>query len=439
MPKLTPPRALVLTVGTGDMDALDATLLTPLKKSIAQGEWARVVLLPSKVTEAYAERLRAETANAPIEVVPLPKKGQEDNADACFAHFDSVIAGLRQAGLSETHIVVDFTRGTKAMSAALVLAAVRHDLPRLRYISSAERDRRGSVVPGTERIAEVATAVATGQKMLDAACQFFRAGNFAAALAVLPHPRGPFAALWPASVRDTADQVRPWAEFYEAWDRLDYQAAAHVRLAEPATPTAPWHRVQPTAGMLDWVRPLAEPLPDDCPGMAGRLRLLAADLLANGERRIRDAHYEDAVVRAYRVLELVGQARMFDLVLDSARLPADHPLVVKMMQKLAKDRSRDQFGQNRDGTRTAARQLVARTLKCGQDPLAMRLLRLGEHRLIKARNSSLLIHGFQSTGAQDRDALEGLYGELEALIAEDGGEDAASRLNAARALDLSDR
>ena len=126
-------RTLVLTVGTGDLDRLEETLFTPLRKSIATEAWTRVVLLPSSVTEDFARTLRHRLDGTAVEVSPLPA-GDENDADAAYAHFDRVLATvLRDVALED--VVVDFTRGTKAMSAALVLAAARRAVPRLRYVT----------------------------------------------------------------------------------------------------------------------------------------------------------------------------------------------------------------------------------------------------------------------------------------------------------------
>lgn len=303
-------RALLLTVGTGELARLEESLLSPLRKSIAKGEWTRVVLLPSRVTEPYAALLTETLSGGRLELPPLPAAGQEQDADACFAHFNEVIARLRDGGYAAADIVVDYTRGTKAMSAALVLAAVRHDLRTLRYITG-ERDGNGRVIAGTEEIFETSPAIATAQKTLDLALNLTRRGNFAGALALLP-AEATAAAGWPEALGRIAQALRPALDFYAAWDRLDYRSAADVRLAE-APPAADWQPLWPTNAMMAWVAGLAaEAARTDHPAMAARLRRLAPDLLANGERRIRDRHYEDAMLRGYRVLELIGQLRLFD-------------------------------------------------------------------------------------------------------------------------------
>jgi CRISPR-associated protein (TIGR02710 family) len=441
MDKSAARRALLLTVGTGDTGNIEDSLLAPLRKSIQKGEWARVILIPSALTEKHAQSLLQSIAGLPLEIRPLPQAGLENDVDACFAHFDNLIGELRAQGFESHELVADFTRGTKAMSAALVLAAVRHDISRLRYIHG-ERDSRGMVMAGTEVVSEVATAQVTGRKQVDLAYRFFRDGDFAAALNLLPDPSSPFSLLLPQDLLDIAGRVRPMIQFYAHWDRLDYRGASKV---DPGAlpPSSEWARLAPTMEMQAWVRHLAEPFPaakdlPACQRKAGQLRLLAADLLANGERRIRDAHFEDAVVRGYRVLELTGQTRLFDKGLDSASIPPDDPEVIRLKAKLEKKRSQSSFGMNSDGTLNAPRLTVARLLKEKGDPLAERLIKTGDDPLLKSRNHSVLIHGFAGTGGSEQGPLRKLFRELEQILLEESGE-AARNLAIARSLDFSRR
>ena len=91
--------------------------------------------------------------------------------------------------------------------------------------------------------------------------------------------------------------------------------------------------------MREWVASLTVPLPEAYADRAACLRRLVVDLWANGCRRVRQRQYEDAILRAYRVLELLGQIRLFDHGLDSASLPPDHPAVAKLQENLQKTKS----------------------------------------------------------------------------------------------------
>ena len=431
------PLILLCTVGTGNVDQLRDTLLTPLTKSIQSGQWQRVILLPSKNTADNAARLQSELAGIAIEIKPLPAEGLEDNADACFAHFDRVIEDLRNSGHEPHQILADLTRGTKAMSAALVLAAVRHELPQLRYLSGGRRDERGMVVPGTEIVTDIRTTVATARRRLDEAYGFLQRGNFAAVLDVLPDPGSPFAAAWPSEVLAQAAIVRPLASFYSAWDRLDYKIASEVILRPPSAQRSRWDAFVPSPAARDWVRSLAEDLPDDARIRAGCLRLLGVDLLANGERRLRDHQFEDAILRGYRVLELIGQVRLCDRGIHSDQVPPDHPVVKAFQERLARNKSNGLSSNHRGGL-LASREQVARLLKDFKDPLAQQLLDLGNKETAKAslRNNSVLIHGFSAFSGSDHQPLKELYGELEQLLIADDG-NAAAHLLTARTVDFS--
>ena len=131
-------KTLVLTVGTGDPKNLEESLYAPLQKSIDTGGWTHVVFFPSQGTKRNARELCKRYAGSDIKfkTYPLPEANMEDDADACFAFFNKKLRTvLKASDGGASHVLIDFTRGTKAMSVALVLAAVAHDVPRFRYIS----------------------------------------------------------------------------------------------------------------------------------------------------------------------------------------------------------------------------------------------------------------------------------------------------------------
>ena len=414
-------RTLVMTVGTGDLDRLEETLFTPLRKSIATDAWARVVLLPSSVTEDFARTLRSRLDGTAVEVSPLPA-GNENDADAAYAHFDRVLAAIVE-DVAPEDVVVDFTRGTKAMSAALVLAATRRAIPRLRYVTG-RRDRRGMVEPGSEDVRGIRTTVVDGHRRLDLARELLHRGDFAAVTNVLPDPDRSPAQTYPDALLAASRAVRAAARFYAAWDRLDYASAAAQEVGAP--PSGDWSRVWPTDAMRAWVTALdREPARADCPAMASWLRRLVVDLLANGERRIRDGHHEDAFVRAYRTLELVGQAQLFEHGLDSGNLDPRHEAVIALQRSLEKKHSAP-LAPGRRGELQAGRQQVARLLKGCDNPLGARLLRFEENPQLKPtlRNNSVLVHGFAARAPADAAPLRGLFQDLEALLLDDRGAEA---------------
>lgn len=402
---MTRRKILVLTVGTGNMLKLEATLFKPLAKSISQGEWNKIVLLPSRVTEGFALHLTKRFPDLEAHVHPLPEERMENDPDACFRHFDQVLGQLASEGYEEESITIDFTRGTKAMSAAAVLAAVRRGNPKLRYVWG-DRDSQGMVVAGTERIEEIRTTQATGRRLLDQAADLMEHGDYAAVLELLPAPANPSLALQiPTNLLEEAAQIRQRAAFYAAWDHLNYKEAA--RLANEAD----------LGDAAVWVQKLAQqPKQSDHSRMGRWLRAVACDLLENGRRRIRDGHFEDALLRGYRVLELVGQFKLFDYDIDSSSIDPNNEAVQRLRRRLQKKKSQD-FGV-KNGRLQAPRELTARLLIELGDSIGRRLIQIANEpsdRGLRARNQSILIHGFSAT-VLDSDSLKDLFNELEQLL-----------------------
>ena len=381
--------------------------------------------------------LQERIPNPAVRIELLPEEKQENNADRCFEHFDGVLADLFDKGFKLDDVQVDFTRGTKAMSAALVLAAVGRGIPILRYVHSEQRDNRGMVVPGTEKVGEIRTTLATARRRLDLADSLMRRGGFGAVIELLPDLNNRMAVgLVPSTVQPRFAALRAVAQIYAAWDRLDYKAG--VEAMERFGPTAKEAGdFAPTPEMRQWLRKLAHrPEQTDHAEMAEYLRVLSCDLLANAERRLRDRHFEDALLRGYRVLELIGQTRLFARGYDSAALPPDDKKIQEFREKLSE---RDHgFGLNQSGknkgTLTAPRELAARLLKHLGDPLAKRLLDFDRQREFPTteRNTSVLIHGFEAK-ALDEDSLREVLADLEELLNEDDKE-TGKRLKVGRSL-----
>ena len=163
---------------------------------------------------------------------------------------------------------------------------------------------------------------------------------------------------------------------------------------------------------------------------------MASDLLANAERRVRDQHFEDAQLRAYRVLELLGQIRLFGRGYDNADLPEDDDAITAF--DAAQRKSGRPGSSSTGGKRTAGRETTAHLLKHLGDPLADDLLRFGRRWTGMARrNVSILIHGFTAT-APEKEELTDALGRIESLLKQDHPR-AGDWLQVARSLPLARR
>lgn len=317
---------LLLTVGTGTAEELEATLVGPSRKSLKKGEWAKVILLPSKRTEENAARLRECFPEYAIEVSPLPKPGDEEDADACFVHFDSLIRRLLEEGCPPEAITADITRGTKPMSAGLMMAAAAHGVGRIRYITASRRDQRGMAVPGTETPKDIEIEKVFRRRNVSLALELLRHGDFAAIQRLFP---GAPKLRRPGYLEQEISWLAWAAAFWGAWDRFDYQEAARLARCEGMPTEVPslvgeW---LPSGEQKELLNELAGPAPPRSHDNAGYCRALAADLIANAHRRLHEGRHEEVLVRLYRILELLGQLRLFTHGLDTNAVNPDDPRV----------------------------------------------------------------------------------------------------------------
>lgn len=410
-----PGKVLLLTVGTGTANDLEATVLQPFAKSLKKGEWASIVLFPSRSTDVNARLLQQAHSSLPIEIRSLRKEGQEENVDQCFAHFDSEIARLIDAGFEASSMVADFTRGTKAMSAGLALASVAHGIGSLRYIGAKKRDARGMAIPGAEVPSETSPESVLQRQAILRGISHLRAGNFKAAASLFPG--------WPTfqypGPRSKEIRWLGWAAaFWGAWDTFDYKVASQLAALDGLPTEWPaWVReFLPSDEQKKVLKVLCGPEPPKNKDNLRWCRHLAADLLANAGRRISEGQAEEALVRLYRVFELMGQLRLFGHDLDTARLSASDPRVSKWLQDKA-----IRLTPNHDGSYQIGREMTASLLSSLGDPLAAKLENLdwlGEFQP-RLRNTSILIHGFKARTRQRVKEVLRLHANVQAFLEEE--------------------
>ncbi len=409
-------QVLLMTVGKGyEMDIIHS-LYAPMERSLVKGEWAKILLLPSLQTKAHAEQLRARNPDLPIDVVELPKDGMEDNADLCFDFYDHVIGNLEKAGWNSGQMTVDFTRGTKAMSAALLLAATNRGVRALRYVTG-ERGPLGTVVPGTEKVFDFASTRATARRDLRLAIAFVKTLQFEAALAIL-EPQSDWCNRFPGLVAKEAAAIAWLARFWGAWSRFDYSESLRLLGERPELP-GDLEKLGPKAGHCETISRLGKPMPLALTDREPYVLLLAADILASARRAEQQGDYEDALLRGYRVVELIGQARLFKHGLDSENLDRNRPEVQSWFHYLEKKKER--VPEERKGRTSIAREMVARLLKHMKDPLGERLIDVAENGplRVKARNQSILIHGYETQArTEKKELLSSALSDVEKLLSE---------------------
>jgi len=290
-------RALALSVGTGT--GPNANIVEPLKKAIGDVNPEFVCFLASSDSEknamAVASGLRLTDDSFQTRLLDNP-----DDVEAVFKEALQALRGLVRRGYGVEEIAVDFTSGTKAMTAGLVLAATAMRCGSLRYITGARQ--QGTVASGTERFLSIPPAAILAYRELEVARELIRHLQFRAALdrceAINPAHLDPHSA-------ELNQDLAHLACAYDAWDKFDHRRAAGElgKVDFGKTENAEFRVGKEIAGSrLPRIGQAIEQgkISDD----------LLADLANNALRRRREGKYDDAVARLYRLVEMLGQRTM---------------------------------------------------------------------------------------------------------------------------------
>lgn len=319
-----------------------------------------------------------------------------DDIVACYEKAVECLRRAKDKGYTPDEIVVDFTSGTKPMTAALAMAAFTSG-SRFAYVSGRERDAGGlgRVRAGTEnRVIRVNPGQLFAVEAKQRIAQHFNTFQFVAAAAALReasfHVR--------AEDRLLFEALALAAEGYALWDRFEHERALDV-LA----------RVQRAPG---FPAPLAT-LDEFASVVAGGVRFLGllkkstahfkrgdalsvADLLANAERRIDEGKFDDAVARLYRALELHGQIE-FEHVFRCATSDATIEALPESLREEYASRYRAAGGKVQVPMFAAYRALADSGSDSGRRFVDSRS---DIDKILTSRNSSILAHGLRPIGEE---------------------------------------
>jgi len=217
---------------------------------------------------------------------------------------------IAEQGVSSELVVVDYTGGTKSMTAALALATIGHGY-NFSYVGGVERTKNGLgiVVTGTEIIKQGISpwqifAVEEKKRI----SLFVSSFQYDAAI---------------STIRETVDNLQSgegeiWKgvsvllEGYLAWDNFDHETALR-RLSEGIKHLelcAKFGLDKPVENFVAETKVNFHDLNQikEQTDFFGKLHpVLVRDLVSNARRRYLQNKYDDAVARLYRALEMVGQ------------------------------------------------------------------------------------------------------------------------------------
>lgn len=410
-PQTTEQRLLICSVGGSP---------EPVAAAIRHWRPARALFLCSEQAResAGAALAAAESAGG----LPVPPGCRDQTVLLDPQDFQQTLRDLRaldrhvrswQQHGAEYAVVVDFTGGTKVMSAALALAARRWKCT-FSYVGGEERSKSGLgvVVSGRERhFHQLNPWDALGYQAVEDAVSVFNHGGYAAAAALLE------LAVKMADKPDVKRELSTLAavtKAYAAWDRFDHKEAKQefnnalkhrndLNVIFPHDAAALVMRLERHCSRVSKLEASAEPK-----------REWVEDLYDNACRRAAESRWDDAVARLYRAFEAMAQVRLREKykIPDTKGVP---------LESLPEPLREEWDPRARDGKLQLGLQDAYALLKALGDDLGTRFSGLGldhpEKSPLAARNQSVLAHGFRPVGKAAYNQLEQKFVELASMSA----------------------
>lgn len=420
-------KVLFLIVGMGNKKdpKYPESYLRLLRKAVDSTDAGNIVLLPSGSSKENAERIKTEyESSRTVFVQDLPERSMEFDADACYEFFESLFRSRFREGFSAENFIIDFTHGTKAMSAALYAIGMRYRVSDFHYIRR-NNDKDGNLIDG-ETVKNFDASYARGLSVLDQCKTLFKAWQFSAATALLSIEKPK------KTLKQTFEHVKMLADFYSAWDRLDYKTAAeNCPVFE-----MPLFGFATSSAVQNWIKTLAKPivepdeknfevLPQSVLNENAETALnMMLDLYANGLRRLEAGQYEDAGIRAYRIAEMMGQYYLFKAGYISNHMSSSDSTVHAFAENihLRKNEKADIYP-------PFGRKQVIEFLDYIKHP-KVEYLRSIDTKIADIRNKSILIHGYASR-VKDIQDLKNIFNSLTEQLRQLSAEEWLSKKNTA--------
>ncbi len=372
----------IATVGIGTGPEADIT--KPLIKSIREANPDFLLLFASKESEKNAkeiiQQLKRTKKNSEIYII----KSIDDVEEIFQQMNDKVTQLFATKKYNKETTTVDFTTGTKPMSAALAFIAIKFRC-RLKYIS-VKRDSNKKPIEGSERFITFEPLRIFTSFTIDNAIEFIQRYQFNSAINLLEPIKNHQENLLSESEKSLVENLILIAEAYDCWDKFNhiqfksrYEKIkfAHYRLKRFEIPNRE---------TISKIHQIGEDLRKEKIS-----ELTIVDLINNAYRRIEEGKYDDAVARLYRAIEMLGQWRLLTKYeqksndIDLKKVPD------KSKEWLEKERD-EKDGKIKIGLRAVYNLLEDYGDELGKDFNEDNKL-IG---LLSERNNSILAHGTKS-------------------------------------------
>ncbi len=367
----------------------------PLKKSIAEHRPERLIFFASQESNAKLGEVLQVEGYKPLKI----ETEIADNPNSlyeCYKAARRCVDRASRLDVPDNEILVDYTGGTKVMSAALLLATAGYTFS-FNYVGGDTRtkDGLGIVQNGDEKMyADMNPWAAFAEEERRQVITLFNARRFSSVIQILDLCKRDL----PVSIQSFFQFVRPLSHAFLLWEQFRHKEALEC-LKKGKTLLEDYVKHYPT----DTYRILNDELNEHIDFLSDILNktnnlqkfdaILIKELINNARRRMEDKRFDDAAARIYRTLELYGQI-CFEKMIGCSN---DKVKPARIPQEL-----RDEFIRKYRDPQTDMMKLPLQAtftvLRAAGYEAGDRFFKLEDKikNIQSARNKSILAHGIQS-------------------------------------------
>ena len=391
----------------------------PIINSIKHWRPARILFVASKESEKDIAGIvelaqdGSDAHEAPDELETLVLRDAQ-NTESCVDEMRAIAAKINQwAQLTGPGaVVVDFTGGTKCMSAALAMATMRTECI-YSYVGSRggtqgrDRGGLGAVKTGSEQIVNQYNPYKSrGYEAYEQAASLFNGRLYGAAAERM----GRFSASLPNEAGLTAmfNALTRLMQGYANWDCFEHaEARKHLSDAKARASVLPGEIRKAVEEKLGGNLAFLQEINDTTRRM--RSVSFVCDLWVNARHLADVGRYDDATARLYRAMEAFAQLKLAEHGINSAEVTLKQlPESLKYWQPRFKNKKHVLLSLKDDYA----------LLQALDDAAGKQFYRLhldDHHSSLRVRNHSILAHGYVPVRKRDFDKLEKSLGELTGL------------------------
>lgn len=327
---------------------------------------------------------------------------QIDNFNSCFEAFELKIWELDLLAEEKHEIIMDYTSGTKTMSAAMACCGMFYS----KDLITISGDRRNGVVStGTESIQYQNLYKVYDKFALMRVRNYFNANRFYTASEILENV---------VDESINTENMMNLVKGYFLWDNMEFEKAYE-------------HLTKLDLNGFE-LSEIKDDLKFNLKALGAIVRsphenlkncYILASLINNSIRRAEEYKYDDAIARLYRAFELIAQIRLSSYRLNSSDIDTDILLENNVSQEFIDglEKTRDE-GKIRIGLIKDFELLDALDDDLGKY-FAENRNRINN--LTKKRNNSILAHGLESLDKEDFEEFEEVVESLARKLDKDMG------------------